>query len=400
MANKKKTTTSKINPSLFTNKVLGLVDRDREVKQLMYALFTQEHMLLMGKPGTAKSQFAMNAFKTIDGAEIFNIHLTKQTTEEYVFGPLNIIELKKGNMVHNTKDSILTADFAFIDEFFDASDVLLRSLLGVLNERSWMKGSQKVDAKLHTAILTSNYQRENEVTEAILDRIIFKAEVNPITAKTKRRKVYKNYLNEPNFTPPKVLDLKKLQDFTKKVVSPNSVDFPKHILDAFDNLTQEFIKESNKYISQRTANKALKVLKVAALLNDRDKVEYNDLEELRYVYCVLNRRMEEEIFDAVYEKCVGKAEEERIVLADLKDIKDKVDKMPEDFDKLDDQEFIDKMRELNELRHMLENDMNFPTDKSKGKRDSILDRIRHLVGANRDKLFKRKKNNDDSKKKQ
>src|SRR3990167_6419859 len=83
----------------------------------------QKHMLLMGLPGTAKSQFAMNVFGSIDGARTFGIHLTKQTTEEYVFGPINIEELKKGNVIHNTKDSILDADFAFIDEFFDASDV-------------------------------------------------------------------------------------------------------------------------------------------------------------------------------------------------------------------------------------------------------------------------------------
>jgi len=55
-------------------------------------------------------------------------------------------------------------------------------------------------------------------------------------------------------------------------------------------------KESKKYISQRTANKSLKVLKVSALLDGRDKVEYRDLEELKYVFCVLNRKMEEEIF--------------------------------------------------------------------------------------------------------
>ncbi len=46
---------SKINyANLFSEKKLGLVDRTREIKQLMYALFTREHMLLMGPAGTAK----------------------------------------------------------------------------------------------------------------------------------------------------------------------------------------------------------------------------------------------------------------------------------------------------------------------------------------------------------
>lgn len=373
---------------LFTSDVLGLVDRERETKQLMYALFTKEHMLLMGPAGTAKSQFAQNAFSAIDQAKVFSIHLTKQTTEEYVYGPLNIIELKKGNLVHNTKDSILDADFAFLDEFFDASDVLLRSLLGVLNERHWMKGSQQIPAILHTAIVTSNYQRENEVTQAILDRLIFKAEIQPITAKNKRIQVYQNFLDKPNFKPAKILDLVKLKEFTELVNKPDSVKFPKDVLEAFDLLLEEFCKESKKYISQRTANKSLKVVKVSALLDGRDTANYEDLEELKYVFCVLNRRIEEEIFDAVYERCVGKAEEERQVMVDLGEIEMKVDAMPKDFGTLTDQDFITKMRELNEYIHLIEG-MAHPTQKTTGKRDDILSRMRNLVADNRDKLFKR-----------
>ena len=377
--------------SLFSDKALGLVDRSKEAKQLMYALFTREHMLLMGPAGTAKSLFATNAFSAIKGAKSFKIHLTKQTTEEYVFGPLNIIELKKGNLVHNIKDSILTADFAFLDEFFDASDVLLRSLLGVLNERTWLKGSQEVKAKLHTAILTSNYQRESNVMQAILDRIIFKAEVNPSTAKSKRMEIYKNALEKPNFKVSEIITLKQLKDFNKRIEQPNSIEFPKNVLIAYDELLTEFIKESKLYISPRTANKALKVLKVSALLDNRDKVEYRDLEELRYVFCVLNRRIEEEIFDAVYERCVGKAEEERIILEDLKGIEVKIAKVPKDFNGLSDKEFIKRMRELNEYIHLLEN-MQSPTQKTSQKRDIILKDMREIIANNRDKLFKRKKN--------
>ena len=338
---------------------------------------------------THNSLFASRAFQAIDGAKIFSTHLTKQTTEEYIFGPLNIVELKKGNVVHNTKDSILEADFAFIDEFFDASDVLLRSLLGVLNERVWMKGQQRVEAKLHTAILTSNYQRENDVTQAILDRIIFQCEVGPITAKTKRLRVYKNFLKDNTFKVPKVLDLEKLKAFTDKVSDPTSVAFPKPILKIYDELVKDFSSESKKYVSQRTANKALKVLKVSALLNGRSEIIYKDLEELKYALCVLNRRMEEEIFDAVYEKHVGNAEEEQILTKDLSEIAKRFKDIPTNFDQLTDQEFVDKMAEITELIHLLET-MKCPTDKTNQKKDKLIEEMCKIVDDNRDKLFKRK----------
>jgi MoxR-like ATPase len=390
MKKKKKSTvpTKLFDSDLFNSDVIGLVDRERETKQLMYALLTQEHMLMMGPAGTAKSLFATNAFSVIEGASLFQIHLTKQTTEEYVFGPLNIIELKKGNIVHNTNNSILDADFAFLDEFFDASDVLLRSLLGVLNERTWMKGSQQVKAKLHTAIVTSNYQRENEVTQAILDRIVFKCDVVPSTAKGDRTKIYQNYIDQPDFIPNKILTIAKLKECANLVKDPKSVTFPKAIIDTFDNFLEEFTKESKKYISPRTANKALKVLKAAALLNGRDEVIYSDLEELRYILCVVNRRIEEEIFDAVYEKCVGKAEEERQVLFDLEEIEKEINEMPIDFDTLSDQEFLSKMRKLSEDILSIQR-MNSPTPKTTNKRNELLQRMQEIVATNRDKLFRR-----------
>jgi len=373
----------------FTSSALGLVDREREARQLMYALLTREHMLMMGPAGTAKSLFAMNAFSAIDDAKTFQIHLTKQTTEEYVFGPLNIAELKRGNFIHNTDGSILDADFAFIDEFFDASDVLLRSLLGVLNERLWLKGSQRVQARLNTAIVTSNYQRENEITNAILDRIIFKCEIAPSTDRESRVRIYRNYLSQPSFIPTKILSRTQLEKITEQIESPNTVKFPPVILETYDKLLEEFTRESKKYISPRTANKALKVLKVSALMDNRDEVNYEDMEDLRYVFCVLNKRIEEEIFDAVFEKWVGKIEEEQSNLASLEKINSQLNLIPVNFDTLTDQQFVESMRQLEELVSILEK-MSTPTQDVTTKRDILLSRIRGIIANNRDKLFKRR----------
>jgi len=394
MSKAKPTTSLVANPVLpkfLSAKDINIIDRDREIRQMMYAIFTREHMLIMGPAGTGKSQMAANTFSTIDGAKVFKIHLTKQTTEEYVFGPIDIGELKKGNIVHNTSDSILDADFAFIDEFFDASDVLLRSLLGVLNERMWMKGQQQIKARLNTAILTSNYQRENEVTQAILDRIIFKCEVKPVSEKKNRLKIYDGYLNNPNFIPPKIIDLAELEKFTQFVEDPGSVTFSKEVLETYDEFLHEYTKElQNKYISQRTANKALEVLKVSALLDGRREVSFEDFEELKYVFCVLNRDMEERIFDTVYQKCVGSAEEEKKMLSGIEDIKKQVDALPADFGVFSMQEHVDTISELTENTRMLEM-MTPPTPKVTTERNSLLTKIREIVEENKDKIFFKKK---------
>jgi len=373
---------------IFNQDLLGLVERQKEVKQLMYAFLIKEHLLLTGPAGTGKSLFAQNAFEAIDGAKTFSIHLTKQTTEEYVFGPLNIVELKKGNIIHNTTNSLLDADFAFIDEFFDASDVLLRSLLGILNERLWMKGSQQIKAKLHTAILTSNYKRENEITQAIMDRIVFKAEIQPIKNKGSRINMYKNFIN-PKKVISKIMPIKKLIEMSEIIIHPNTISFDKDILDAYDLVVEAYQKElKNKYISDRTKNKALKVMKASAIINNRDKVDFDDISELKYIFCTINNRIEEEYFDAAFEKHIGNIAETREITKELDNIDKSFKKMDKDFTNMKDLKFINTMRDLTAYLKALK-ELHYPNKNLEKKADLLSNGISDIINNNRDLLFKR-----------
>jgi MoxR-like ATPase len=123
----------------------------------------------------AKSFLASSIFNIFEGARIFSSQASKDQTPDNYFGPYNIEEFRKGRIRHNIKGSIIEANLVFLDEFFDASDVVLRSLLSVLNERKFINGSEQIDAVVHTAVATANYMRMNEVTEAVLDRFTYKA---------------------------------------------------------------------------------------------------------------------------------------------------------------------------------------------------------------------------------
>ena len=112
------------------------------------------------------------------------------------------------------------------------------------------------------------------------------------------------------------------------------------------------------------------------------------MEELKYVLCVLNRRVEEEIFDAVYEKYVGNAEEEQVLLESIAEITTHFKAIPTDFSKLTDAQFVDEMSTITEFIHLLEN-MTCPTSKTEQKRDKLREEMQKVVDTNRDKLFKR-----------
>ena len=119
-----------------------VIGRSDIIMQAIYAILTGEHMLLLSRTGMAKSYLASSIFNIFEGARIFSSQASKDQTPDNYFGPYNIEEFRKGRIRHNIKGSIIEANLVFLDEFFDASDVVLRSLLSVLNERKFINGSE------------------------------------------------------------------------------------------------------------------------------------------------------------------------------------------------------------------------------------------------------------------
>src|SRR5438270_11095077 len=118
-------------------------------------------------------------FNMFQGARLFKVQASKEQQPDTYFGGINIEELKKGRIIHNTEGSLIESEFGFIDEIFDANDYTLRALLTTLNERALVRGIQQMPAAIHTVIAATNYLRISEITEALLDRFLFKALISP-----------------------------------------------------------------------------------------------------------------------------------------------------------------------------------------------------------------------------
>mgnify|MGYP001416489975 CR=1 FL=1 len=364
-------------------KSLNLFEREKEFKQFIYALLTREHLLLNGPAGTGKSLFARNAFALIDGnTSLFSIHMTKFMSEELLFGPIDIKKLREKSVIeYNTKGSALDATFLYLDEFFDASDPLLRSLLEVLNEREWRRGQQYKKCPLHTAIVTSNYKRENEITEAVLDRFIFKADVKPIKAVKSRKEMFCT----DNVLPKPAIDFAMLEEACK-IIDSNQIIIPTKISDVYDLLHKEFKKNTKKYVSDRTLKKAIKVIRASAYINNREEATIHDLKEVKYVFCTLNNATEEGMFDAAFDKLIEKDEAEKEITISLEKITEVIDQFPADMSTMSEKDFLDRMKELNEHLGLLSN-IAPPTDALKDKKKQLSERVKKLLFENREKFI-------------
>jgi len=276
----------------------NVIGRDEIIRQAIFAILTGEHMLLLSRTGMAKSYLTNYIFNTFEGARVFSSQASKDQTPDNYFGPYNIEEFKKGRIRHNIKGSIIEANLVFLDEFFDASDVVLRSLLSVLNERKFVNGSEQIDVAVHTAVATANYMRVNEVTEAVLDRFTYKSiipEDHNVYSQLLIDHTYSMSMGEP-VEPEKKLYFDQilfLNDIIKNRNKAFRVEIPDFIYFMKNILVNKFVSEMRKsdynfFISPRKQAKLSDFLRAQALINNRFEADLDDLKEMYLALCTLN----------------------------------------------------------------------------------------------------------------
>lgn len=157
----------------------GLVQREMLVELVVLAAVAREHLLVVGPPGTAKSEAVRRISRRL-GGRYFEYLIGRFTEPTEIFGPVNLRKLKEGIVETETAGMLPDAEIAFLDEVFLGSTAILNTLLGILNERTFRRGHTNTNCPLRICVGASNRIPEDEQLAAFADRFLVRAFVEPI----------------------------------------------------------------------------------------------------------------------------------------------------------------------------------------------------------------------------
>ncbi|MEM1620223.1 MAG: AAA family ATPase [Fervidicoccaceae archaeon] len=164
---------SGIDERLFAlrEKMLDLfVEKDEAIDAVLAALVSGEPVILVGPPGTAKTQIVETLSKLID-AKYFYYLLTRFTEPDELLGPLDVVALREGRYKRITAGRLPEAEIAFLDEVFKASSAIRNVLLDVILHKRFLNGVEYFRLPLLAIYMASNEVSTDAEDAAFYDRI-------------------------------------------------------------------------------------------------------------------------------------------------------------------------------------------------------------------------------------
>lgn len=260
----------------------GLIEREEVIKTSLLTLMTGENMVIIGPPGTAKSEVARRISDIFSENEYFEYLLTKFTTPEEIFGPISLKELENDVFKRNTTGYLPTSKIGFLDEIFKANSSILNSLLTIINEGVYHNGSIREKASTRSIIGASNElpTKESELY-ALYDRFLTKVQIDYVKDPSLlflNHSVYEGIDEKLKFSS------MEFEEISKK---SNNIFFSPEILPKILNIKNkiELLPTDSLFpenISDRKLMKLGKLLKTAAYTSGKDRVEVIDLLLLKH----------------------------------------------------------------------------------------------------------------------
>ncbi len=282
------------------------VGKQTLVDLMTVAAVAQEPLLLVGPPGTAKSDLVLkfrDALR-IPNEDYFEYLLTRFTEPSEVLGPIDINLLRQGRYIRREGGKLPTARLVFLDEVFKASSAILNALLTVINERKFYQDGVPQPVQLKVLFAATNELPEHAELGALKDRFCLKAACRPVQDRyflelldsglesQTHRELNQKPWAEGHATLEDVLKAHRYLTLMmgRREVGPDGRElkdrdlfFRDELLREFRRVVQTLTREDGVFISDRKLVKLYRLLRTRAWIFHGGAVERQDLQLLAYL---------------------------------------------------------------------------------------------------------------------
>lgn len=281
------------------------VDKQELIDLMTVAALAQEPLLLVGPPGTAKSDLVLK-FKDAIGIvedEYFEYMLTRFTEPSEIVGPIDINQLREGRYIRREQGKLPTAKLAFLDEIFKSNSAILNILLTIINEKKFYQDGKPEPVNLRVLFAATNEVPEQGELGALKDRFVLKAESLSVQGDHFRELIDAGLQSEVHRSlhqKPWVEGHAELNDFLKvhryltllfaqqrnvggELQNDRMLFFPDDVFREFERIVKALVRGEGIFISDRKLVKLYKLFRVRSWLFSGGSVTRDDLRLLSYL---------------------------------------------------------------------------------------------------------------------
>jgi len=281
------------------------VEKDEIIDLMVICTLAQEPLLLVGRPGTAKSDLIVKFCQALDlqPGEYFEYMLTKFTEPGEIIGPIDIEALKGGRYLRRVSGKMPEAKIVFLDEIFKSNSAILNTLLTMINERKYYQDGQPTPVAMKMLFGATNDIPEFTELDALKDRFTLKVESRSVRAhqfdalldKGLRNSTYKAFNQRPWQGLAALEDFLKLKLYLDTLMLRGGADsraavhgdrtryFPDEVFSLFRRVLRTLEKEDGIEVSDRKVIKLYRLIRARAFLFHGGTVTREDLSLLRYI---------------------------------------------------------------------------------------------------------------------
>jgi len=221
--------------------------RDDVFKLFYISQETRLPILLLGPPGTGKTQAFIDYAKSVNNGNLFIKQMNFDTRWEDLIGYLSLPKLKDG--IIERINGIQDATYVLMDEIDKTSTSVRNLILSILREKQIFDGGRIVDCNWKLFVGTTNKEEFDEEDLPFLDRFVLKLRLDRVG-------------------PAKAQDLLST-DIDREVII-NIVNIDDKKLETAIKIFEKIIPDIYNLISDRTLSYFPSLIKALLSINDND----------------------------------------------------------------------------------------------------------------------------------